>query len=82
VIIFGSIQFLSIKTTKPEFFKKQKKPKPVQTDRFWFDSVFYGKNLKKPKPKISNAISLKYVLNHNTISTVTLHLKKQPRYLL
>jgi hypothetical protein len=43
--------------------------------------VFYGKNPKKPKPKISNAISSKYVLNHNTISTVALHLKKQPRYL-
>jgi hypothetical protein len=42
VIIFGSIQFLSKKVTKPKFFLK-KKPKPGQTDRFQFGSVFLGK---------------------------------------
>ena len=37
VIIFGSVRFLSKKITKP---KLKKKPKPVQTDRFRFGSVF------------------------------------------
>jgi hypothetical protein len=37
VIIFGLVWFLSKKITKPVFFKKTKtKPKPIQTDRFWF----------------------------------------------
>jgi hypothetical protein len=38
VIIFGSVQFLSKKISKLNcFFKKNKtKPKPVQTDWFWF----------------------------------------------
>jgi hypothetical protein len=53
VIIFGSVRFLSKKLTKPVFLKKKQnrfKPtsfgsvileqKPVQTDRFWFGSVF------------------------------------------
>jgi len=70
------------KQPNQNFEKKiETEPKPVQTNRFWFGSVFYEKNPKKQKPKISNAISLKYILNHNTISTVALHLKKQPRYL-
>jgi hypothetical protein len=47
VIIFGSVLFLSKKVTKPKFFFK-KKPKPGQTDRFRFGSVFYGKNRFKP----------------------------------
>ena len=34
VIIFSSVQFLSKIIIKLNFF--QKKPKPVQTDRFWF----------------------------------------------
>jgi hypothetical protein len=34
VFIFGSVQFLSKEVTKLNFFFK--KPKPVQTDRFWF----------------------------------------------
>ena len=37
---FGSV--LSKKVTKPNFLKK--KPKPVQTDRFRFGSVFSDKN--------------------------------------
>jgi len=49
VIIFGSIQFLPIKTTKPKFYKIQKiKPKPVPTDRFRFSSVILH---QKSKPK-------------------------------
>jgi hypothetical protein len=47
VIIFSSVRFLTIKTTKPKFCKIQKiKPKPVQTDRFRIDSdrLFYIKN--------------------------------------
>jgi len=43
VIIFGSVRFLSKKVTKSNFFLK-KKPKPGQTDRFRFCSVFQGKN--------------------------------------
>jgi hypothetical protein len=35
VIIFGSVWFLLKKVTKPIFFQKNK-PKPVQTDWFWF----------------------------------------------
>jgi hypothetical protein len=41
VIIFGSV-FLSKKVTKPKFFFLKKKPKPGQTDRFRFGSVFLG----------------------------------------
>ena len=49
MIIFGSIQFLPIKTTKPKFYKIQKiKPKPVPTDRFRFSSVIL---YQKSKPK-------------------------------
>jgi len=47
VIIFSSVRFLTIKTTKPKFCKIQKiKPKPVQTDRFRIgsDRLFYIKN--------------------------------------
>jgi hypothetical protein len=55
VIIFGSIQFLSKKVTKPKFFFLKKKPKPnrnrvkptvsvrffrAKTGSNWFDSVF------------------------------------------
>jgi len=36
VIIFCSVRFLSKKVTKPNF---KKKPKPDQTNRFWFGSV-------------------------------------------
>jgi hypothetical protein len=49
VIIFGSVQFLSIKTTKPKFcfFKKTEIVSSlVPTDRFQFGSVFYVKNKK------------------------------------
>ena len=42
VIIFGSVRFLSKKITKPKFFFLKKKPKPGQTDRFRFGSVFLG----------------------------------------
>jgi len=43
VIIFGSVWFLSKKVTKPIFFFKKTKiePKPGQTDRFRFDSVWF-----------------------------------------
>jgi hypothetical protein len=43
VIIFDSVWFLPIKTTKLKFYKIYKKPKPNQTG---FDSVwlFYIKN--------------------------------------
>jgi hypothetical protein len=44
VIIFGSVRFLSKKVTKPKKKILNKKPKPGQNDRFWFGSVFYGKN--------------------------------------
>jgi hypothetical protein len=40
VIIFGSVRFLSKKVTKTNFFLK-KKPKPGQTDRFRFGSVWF-----------------------------------------
>jgi hypothetical protein len=47
VIIFGSVRFLLKKVTKPKFFffgkKTETEPKPGQTDRFRFDSVFLGK---------------------------------------
>jgi hypothetical protein len=45
VIIFGSVRFLSKKVTKPIFFLKKTKPepKPGQTDRFRFGSVFRAK---------------------------------------
>jgi hypothetical protein len=47
MIIFGSVWFLyKKKVTKTGFLKK--KLKPVQTDRFWFDSVILGKNWFKP----------------------------------
>jgi hypothetical protein len=39
VIIFGSVRFYQKIVTKPKF---KKKPKPVQTDRFRFGSVFLG----------------------------------------
>jgi len=45
VIIFGSVRFLSKKVTKSKFFyfkKTEIEPKPGQTDRFWFSSVFLG----------------------------------------
>jgi hypothetical protein len=45
VIIFGSVWFLSKKVTKPNFFfekKTETEPKPGQTDRFRFSSVFLG----------------------------------------
>jgi hypothetical protein len=41
VIIFGLVRFLSIKVTKPKFFFLKKKPKPGQTDRFQFGSVWF-----------------------------------------
>jgi hypothetical protein len=44
VIIFGLVLFLSKKVTKPKLFFFEKKtetePKPGQTDRFRFGSVF------------------------------------------
>jgi len=43
VIIFGSVRFLSKKLTKLNFFfekKTETEPKPGQTDRFRFGSVF------------------------------------------
>jgi hypothetical protein len=44
VIIFGLVRFLSKKVTKPKLFFFEKKtetePKPGQTDRFRFGSVF------------------------------------------
>jgi hypothetical protein len=48
VIIFGSVRFLLKKVTKLKKKILKKKPKPGQTDRFWFGSVFYGKNRFKP----------------------------------
>ena len=46
VIIFGSVRFLSKKVTKPKIFfflkKTETEPKPGQTDRFRFGSVFLG----------------------------------------
>jgi hypothetical protein len=42
VIIFGSVRFLSKNITKLKFFFLKKKPKPGQTDRFRFGSVFLG----------------------------------------
>jgi hypothetical protein len=48
VIIFSSIRFLRIKTTKPKFCKIQKlKLKPVQTDQFRF-SYFILKTKTQP----------------------------------
>ena len=45
VIIFGLVRFLSKKVTKLKFFFLKKKtetePKPGQTDRFRFGSVFF-----------------------------------------
>jgi hypothetical protein len=41
VIIFGLIRFLLKKNNQTEFFLK--KPKPVQTDRFRFGSIFLTK---------------------------------------
>jgi len=41
---FGFVLFLSKKIIKPKFIKK-KKPKPVQTDRFRFGSVFLEEKL-------------------------------------
>ena len=43
VIIFGLVRFLSTKVTKLIFFfekKTETEPKPGQTDRFRFGSVF------------------------------------------
>ena len=49
MIIFGSVRFLSKKVTKSKFFFFEKKtetePKPGQTDRFRFGSVFLGQKL-------------------------------------
>jgi hypothetical protein len=44
VIIFYSVRFLSKKVTESNFFKKktETEPKPGQTDRFRFGSVFLG----------------------------------------
>jgi hypothetical protein len=39
VIIFGSVQFLLKKITKPKLFFLKKNPKLGQTDRFRFGSV-------------------------------------------
>jgi len=44
---FGSVFIKKSNQTKKKNFLK-KKPKPGQTDRFWFGSVFYGKNRFKP----------------------------------
>jgi hypothetical protein len=48
MIVFGSVWFLSIKTTKLNFFKKKTKTKPnlVPTDRFRFG--FLCQKPKKP----------------------------------
>jgi len=46
VIIFGSVRFLSKKNNQTDFFfekKTETEPKPGQTDRFRFGSVFLGK---------------------------------------
>jgi len=43
VIIFSSVRFLPIKTTKPNFYNSKKfKPKPVQTNWFRFGLVWFG----------------------------------------
>jgi hypothetical protein len=43
VIIFCSVRFLPIKTTKLKFCKIQKKKsKSVKTDRFWFYYIRFG----------------------------------------
>jgi len=36
VILFSFVRYLSKKITKIDFLFFEKKPKPVQTDRFWF----------------------------------------------
>jgi hypothetical protein len=41
---FGFVLFLSKKNNQTEIYKK-KKPKPVQTDRFRFGSVFLEEKL-------------------------------------
>lgn len=62
---FGSV--FIYKNNQTEILKKnKKKPKPIPTDRFRFGS--FCQKPEKTKTKISNAMSLKYVLNHNTIS--------------
>jgi hypothetical protein len=46
---FSSIRFYSKKNNKTEIKKKtETKPKPVQTDRFRFGSIFLDKNQFKP----------------------------------
>jgi hypothetical protein len=40
VIMFGSVRFLSKTNNQTKFFKKNK-PKPVQSDRFQFGSVWF-----------------------------------------
>jgi len=49
VIIFSSVRFLPIKTTKLNFYNSKKfKPKPVRTNRFRFGSVrFFNVNIQK-----------------------------------
>jgi hypothetical protein len=37
LVIFGSVRFLSKNSNQTDL---KKKPKPVQTDLFWFGSVF------------------------------------------
>jgi hypothetical protein len=43
---FGSVFIKKKNYTKKNIFFK--KPKPIQTDRFWFGSVFHNKNRFKP----------------------------------
>jgi hypothetical protein len=69
VVIYSSVRFLSIKTTKPKFWKKTKKKTETDSNRpVLVRFGFFCQKPEKTKTKISNAVSLKYVLNHNTIS--------------
>ena len=78
VIIFGSIRFLPIKTTKSKFWKKKTKTElnPIPTNRFRFGSVFYVKNKKKKLyfflTSKSHKIKLIFITNslHNIVESI------------
>lgn len=68
----GHFQFGSVfiyKNNQTEILKKNKKKTETDSNRpVLVRFGFFCQKPEKTKTKISNAVSLKYVLNHNTIS--------------
>jgi len=76
VIIFGSVRFLLIKTTKSKFWKKKQKPNWTQFQLIGFGSVLFSMSKKKKLyfflTSKSHKIKLIFITNslHNIVESI------------